>query len=179
MLIFAFDQSSTITGYSVWLNNNLIEHGKFKLKKFGSFLDRAIACSELIVNLIEQNKKEHPQEKIKVIFEDIQLQDTVSVRGVSNGFGTMKEEVNIRTFKTLAMLLGILQTEVIKFDKDIEINLVLPIVWKRAVGIKSTIRPEQKAEAIQKVQNLYSFTPLEDEAEAILIGYNEIKKDCF
>ena len=168
MITIALDQSSKISGFSIWNDDSLLEHGAFKTKTTYGFLQR----TEQILNFINEKISKYEKYEIQIILEDIQLQDTVSIRN-GNGFGVRKEEVNARTFKTLSMLLGILQ---FNLYKKVKIDTVQVNKWRQFIGIKSIIRSDQKAEAIQKVWELFNIEVNEDEAEAILIGYYYINK---
>lgn len=66
------------------------------------------------------------------------------------------------------MLLGVLQTTMAK--NGIEFDCVLAKVWRSGVGIAGKTRPEQKKNAVLKVQELIGRVVEEDTAEAILIG---------
>lgn len=182
MLTIAFDQSTSVIGYSVWFDSSLVEHGAISMKQ-KNVLDRIDYGKNKVSYIIDKNILFYTiNDKIQILFEDIQLQDTVSIRS-SNGFGKQKEDVNVRTFKTLAMALGVYQlaakTSCEKITLPYDIKLISPSKWRSGVGIKSKIRKDQKNEAIEKVKKEFNFTPSEDEAEAILIGLYNIKKDCF
>lgn len=187
MLTIAFDQNTSVIGYGVWFDGSLAEHGAFSMKQ-KKVLDRINYGKDKISYIIDKNilsyvaQNDNINDKIQILFEDIQLQDTVSIRS-SNGFGKQKEDVNVRTFKTLAMALGVYQlaakTSCEKITLPYDIKLISPSKWRSGVGIKSKIRKDQKNEAIEKVKKEFNFTPSEDEAEAILIGLYNIKKDCF
>lgn len=182
MLTIAFDQSTSVIGYSVWFDSSLVEHGAISMKQ-KNVLDRIDYGKNKVSYIIDKNILSYTiNDKVQILFEDIQLQDTVSIRS-SNGFGKQKEDVNVRTFKTLAMALGVYQlaakTSCEKITLPYDIKLISPSKWRSGIGIKSKIRKDQKNEAIEKVKKEFNFTPSEDEAEAILIGLYNIKKDCF
>lgn len=182
MLTIAFDQSTSVIGYSVWFDSSLVEHGVISMKQ-RNVLDRIDYGKNKVSYIIDKNILSYTiNDKVQILFEDIQLQDTVSIRS-SNGFGKQKEDVNVRTFKTLAMALGVYQlaakTSCEKITLPYDVKLISPSKWRSGVGIKSKIRKDQKNEAIEKVKKEFNFTPSEDEAEAILIGLYNIKKDCF
>ena len=85
MYYFSLDQSSSITGFSVWKDSELLEYGKVKLE--GEFLDRVICVKNFMLDKIEEIKKLDNDVVIEVVLEEIQLQQ------------------NVATFKKLAQLL--------------------------------------------------------------------------
>lgn len=111
MTVFiAFDQATVISGYSVYRDKDLITYGKFSAE--GEDLLRYSTQKEHVLELIEYTSNKFPGEKIKVTFEDIQLQQ------------------NTTTFKQLAQLQGALAVGVIETYPDIDINFVFASEWK-------------------------------------------------
>ena len=152
MTIFiAFDQATVITGYSIYKDRELVTYGKFSAN--GDDFERYLEQKENVINLIQYTVKKFPTAKIKVTFEDIQLQ------------------VNTTTFKQLAQLQGVLACAVKESFPDIDINFIYASEWKSFAKVKGRKRNEQKKAAQEKVKELFNVKATQDEADALLIGY--------
>lgn len=145
--LLSLDQSSKTTGYAIFEDNKLIHYGHFTCNQ-EDLGDRLFEIRKNVHQLIYKYNIN------KVIMEDIQLQE-----GVGN---------NVQTFKILAEVFGIIYE--LLTELDIEVDAVLATVWKRAIGIKSNRRQEQKAEAQKYVTEVLNVIPTEDESDAICIG---------
>ena len=150
MIVLALDQSSKISGYSVFVDGALSHSGTIQLTE-GDLGTRLVQLREEIKNLISTFGIEY------VIYEDIQLQDV-------NG----SKEVGIKTFKILAEVIG--NVEELLTELDIPHEAVLATVWKSAVNIKGKQRAEQKKNAQAYVKKNYNLDVSEDESDAICIG---------
>ena len=148
MYYFSLDQSSSITGFSVWKNRELLEYGKVKLE--GEFLDRVICVKNFMLDKIEEIKKLDNDVVIEVVLEEIQLQQ------------------NVDTFKKLAQLLGHLECTLI--ENKIKYHLVYSSEWKSYNKIIGKSRAEQKRNAQKFVLDTYGYKATQDEADAICIG---------
>ena len=157
MTILALDQSSRITGYSVFQDGKLIQSGIIKLTNS----DIGIRLVQLRNTIIEYIKKWNID---YVIYEDIQLQNSATN--------------NVETFKILAEVIGVL--EELFNELNIPHGAVLSTVWKSAVGVKGRYRADQKKNAQLLVKNTYGLDVSEDESDAICIGtYYTTKKQDF
>jgi len=92
-----------------------------------------------------------------IAFEDIQLQGN-----------------EYRTFKALAMLLGIMTT--VTNDLGIKYDTVMSGVWRSHFSIQGKTRAIKKVNAIKKVKDMYDIETNDDAAEAILIGKYAVNK---
>lgn len=156
MILLALDQSSRITGYSIFDTDTekLIKSGVFKTK--GTELQKRL---EQIRNWVKQIIQE---EKIdKVILEDIQLESTVSN--------------NVVTYKALAEVIGVI-TELLQ-ELKIPFELVHAVTWRKELSLKGNKRSIQKENAKNYVSSKYKQDFLEDESEAICIGTYYIQKN--
>lgn len=146
MKILAFDQSSQVSGYSVFEDNQLIESGVFTVS--GDTNKRLYKIQTKVKNMINTYAPD------KVIIEDIQWEE--------------KQHGNVHTFKVLAQLQGALISlfEDLKIDYDI----VLASSWRSTLGIKGKDRPVYKKNTQLYVAQHYGKSVSEDEADAIAIG---------
>jgi Holliday junction resolvasome RuvABC endonuclease subunit len=145
MIYLALDQSSNISGYSVWKDRNLIEYGKVKFD--GEFIDRVVSLKNWMKDKIEELESEG---LVEVIIEEIQ------------------EQSNMQTFKMLAMVQGVLLAELA--EQKIKFHLVYASSWKANSGIKGANRTEQKRNTQEYILQKYGKKVTQDEADAICIG---------
>lgn len=143
-LILALDQSTNVTGFAVFEDKKLCNHGTIS---FGGldYLKRIFKLCDWVKRFIQENNINY------VAFEDIQLQHGDAL-----------------TYKKLAHLQGalILLLEQIGIDYEI----VPPSTWKSFNKITGKKRAEQKANAQIFVTNTFNIIATEDESDAICIG---------
>ena len=155
MNILALDQSSTLTGYSIFNTETkeLIKSGLINLS--GKTIEqRLFLLRTKVSELITENDIK------KLYLEDIQLQSNVSN--------------NVTTYKVLAYVIGNLIE--LSEEKQIPYELVPSTVWKSSLGIKGRKREEQKTNAKAYVSNTYNLNVSTDVADAICIGAHVVKK---
>ena len=152
MIILAFDQSSRTSGYSVFEDNKLKEHGTFTFSNndLGIRLYKIRQKVEELINLY------HPD---KIVFEDIQLQDEIY---------SQKNVGNVKTFKILAEVFGIIYE--LATELNIDNEAYLAGTWRKGLGIAGNHRDQQKANAQKWVNDNYGIIVVDDEADAICIG---------
>lgn len=148
MNILAVDQSTTVTGFAIFINQNLKKSGIYKPK--GTLYDRIHSTKEYIRELINDNDIDY------VFLEDIQYQR------------------NQKTYRVLANLQGVLIDLFIELDVPFEV--VPPSRWKAWNQISGKRRKEQKENTKRKCQEIYGREFFEDEADAIMIGLYGLKK---
>lgn len=152
--ILSFDQSTKITGYSLYNNSNLTHYGTFQSNPSEKNpIERMKQQYDLINKYIKTINPDF------VIFEDTQFQN------------------NFSTFQQLSQMQGVLLS--ILFERNIGFLIIQPTAWKSFCGVKGRKRQQQKESAIQIVKNKFNLSVSEDEADAILIGFwaiNEILK---
>lgn len=149
MLYIAFDQASSTSGYSVFLDKNLVSYGKFNHE--GTYYDKLLKTKNSILEIIKTYKKEYPKEKVKIIFEEIQLQG------------------NVVTFKKLAQLQGVVFTAVLE-EFGIEADCYSAATWKAFNKVRGTNRTEQKRNAQKIALDSFGVKVTQDEADALLLG---------
>lgn len=150
MKVIGLDLSTKCSGYSVFKNNKLISHGVIDLSKNKDMEERS---KQMMIAVGELINREKPS---CVICEETWNKN------------------NIETTKWLSFIIGAAMGKCC--ENDIQFEKVLPSQWRAHVGIQQgrKKRPELKQEAIQMVKDKYNFNPIEDEAEAILIGLSKL-----
>ena len=141
--ILALDQSTTTTGYSIFDDDVLLQSGIHSATNI-DIVDRIQNMYEWFVSIL------HEVQPDCVVFEDIQKQE------------------NLKTFKHLAFLLGVLI--IATKEHGISFKTFLATEWRKPYNITAGSRTDKKQAAKQKVISLYNFNPTTDESEAILIG---------
>lgn len=154
MTLLTLDQSSRISGYSVFIDNKLADFGKISLTDEDIGI-RLVKLKQEILSLID---KYHPD---KVVFEDIQLQNNVAN--------------NVQTFKILAEVYGVVSE--LLTERNIPYSTILAASWKSTLGIKGKTRAEQKRNAQQYIINTYQQCPIQDICDSICIGNAYIKQN--
>lgn len=146
MVIMALDQSTKLTGYSVWNDNKLIAHGVVNSDiSENDYIKRIKKTSELIEQLIKKHKP-----------------DYISIEGV-------QYQKNLNTYHQLSCNQGSIMK--LLFDKGIDFEIIPVNTWRSFNNIKgNTKREQQKEAAIALVNELYDIQATDDECEAILIG---------
>ena len=156
MNLLSLDQSSRITGYAIFQDEQLIKYGKIELEDKNIGL-RLYKLRQEIEKIIKEYNIEF------VIFEDIQLQSNV--------------QNNISTFKILSEVFGVIYE--LLTEMKIPNKSILAVTWKSKLKIKGKTRQEQKKSAQSFVLEKYNIKPTQDEADAICIGLSEILNQDF
>lgn len=159
--IISLDQSTQVTGYAIYLNNQLIDFGHVSFNDDNYILRISKLRDWLEQLVVKYNPK-------KVIIEDIQLQE--------QGKTTVKN-AGLQTYKKLAHVQGALLTLLEKLKIPYEI--ILSSSWKSTCGVKGKNRSEQKKNAQLFVLNNFNIKATQDESDAICLGYHAIIKDDF
>ena len=156
MVFIALDQSSKVSGYSIFKDNELIKYGHISSAASAPIEQRLLKLTCLLDELLKEYNFD------KLIFEDIQEQGG-----------------NVKTFKVLAQVQGAILLWCINNKMDYEI--IPPSVWRK--GIKDTygvnfgkLRAEQKAASINFIKNYFQIEATEDESDAICIGASILVK---
>lgn len=148
--ILAFDQSSQITGLSMWDDGKLVYYDC--IKNTGELDDRLVKWSKwLREKLIDWSPD-------FVIVEDIQEQSNSGVV----------------TYKILAMVLGI--TLEILQEYEIEHMTVFNKKWQSEFSIAGSNRISQKKNVVDRVKEYFNIVVSDDVADAILIGLYAVHK---
>lgn len=144
MKVLALDQSSRVTGYAIFDNNQLVTSGTFVTddERIGH---RLLEIRNRIQSMVSTYNIDH------LVFEEIQLQ-----------------QQGVTTYKVLAQVLGI--CEELATELNIPYVIVPSVTWKSTLGIKGKGRTEQKKNAQSFVVNTYNKKVTQDESDAICIG---------
>lgn len=149
MKILSLDESTNVSGYSIFDKGELIKYGEIDISDIDDVTERINTLKHLTDRFIEKYQID------KVIIEDIQLQ---------NG--------NVKGFKTLSRLQGTLLDYF--FEKEIPYVIIPSVTWKSICGIKGRKRAEQKQNAIDFVKEKYRIEVSSDTADAICLGFSQI-----
>lgn len=141
--LIAFDQATEKFGISIFENGKLIYYTLYQFS--GDLVSRLVKAQKLVRDVVLD--KWNPD---FIVMEDIQYQ---------NG---------ILTYKVLAMLLGVIQTNCA--EKNIPYECVSPNVWRKYAGTCGKTRREEKMLSVAMVHEKYGIKVSDDIAEAILIG---------
>lgn len=147
MVIIAFDQSSKITGYSIFKDQQLVHYGVLNITN-PSLDKRLVRIREAVQLLIDQWKPD------KIYLEDIQMESSVGN--------------NVVTYKALAEVIGVI-TELLA-ELKISYELIAPSSWRKKLHISGRSRADCKQKSKNYVLETYKITPTEDECDAICIG---------
>lgn len=149
--LLALDQSSRITGYAIFVDENLIAHGSINLTE-EDVGQRLVLIRKEVTKLI------HKYNINEIAFEDIQMQASVGN--------------NVQTFKILAEVFGV----ILMLCTELKINytIVSSNTWKSTLKIKGKKRSEQKQDAQRYVLENYGIKAIQDTVDAICIGAHMI-----
>ena len=147
MILLALDQSSRITGWAIFHNQELIDSGTFALVS-DDLGERLVAYRKHLEQLIEKYEIE------EVAFEDIQMQNNYIN--------------NVQTFKILAEIFGVTQEYLA--EQKYFYHIISSNTWKSKLNIKGKARTEQKKNAQAYVEKTFNKKVSQDEADAICIG---------
>lgn len=145
--VLAFDQSTKISAYSIFIDNEYIECGCIDLHKIKDTSERIRAMGVELGKAIEKYSPD------KVVIEEVAQQS------------------NPLTLKLLARIQGV----IIGFcaAHNIETYIIEPSKWRSILHFKigsGVKREELKAQAIQHVKDVYGLDLSEDECEALCIN---------
>jgi len=150
MKILCLDQATQKSGYSIWVDKELITYGLLEVDpKEKNIVERMKLMSDLVIDLIDSHSPSF------IVIEDTQYQN------------------NYKTYQQLSQLQGILMAYF--FSINIGFVIVKPSEWKSLCGIKGRKREEQKMNTIAFVKNKFDIDVSEDIADAIGIGVWSIK----
>ena len=149
--LLALDQSSRISGYAIFVDENLIAHGSINLTE-EDVGQRLVLIRKEVTKLI------HKYNINEIAFEDIQMQASVGN--------------NVQTFKILAEVFGV----ILMLCTELKINytIVSSNTWKSTLKIKGKKRSEQKKDAQRYVLEHYGIKAIQDTVDAICIGAHMI-----
>lgn len=155
--ILGLDQSTQISGWSIYDDDQLVKYGIFYTSLEKQEL-RDHAFKEWLINMIHNWKPD------LIAIEDIQLQEFRQGKKVDSD-----NVKGILIFKTLARLQGVIIECCIEQGID---YIVCPTnTWRAYCKVKGSTRTDKKRSMQLIVKDKYDVTVSEDEADAIGIGY--------
>ena len=146
----SLDQSTSVTGYSIFVNGDLLYYGQFKPSPKKEIFEKINDTANMIQSLIDIFNPNF------IVAEDVQLQ------------------VNAKVLILLSKLLGII--EYLAHRNNIKFFIVHPKTWKSVCGIKGRKRKEQKENTKIFIKETFGIDVPEDIADAISINYFLTKK---
>lgn len=161
----SLDNALNKTGYTVFLENSVIEFGIIDASKEFSTGRKILYLYQALQQIFEKYQLEN------IYFEDCQFQN------------------NQKTYKSLSLVQGI----IILFceQHDMSYKILAPSHWRSILKDKFHLsfgrkRAEQKQVAQEFVQNKFNITVTEDEADSICLGlaailekgYTESNDEC-
>lgn len=155
--VLALDQSTQVSGWSVYDDRQLIKYGIFYTSLENQEL-RDHALKEWLVNMIHNWKPD------LIAIEDIQLQEFREGKKVDSD--NIK---GILVFKTLARLQGVIIECCI--EQGIDYTVCSTNTWRAHCKVKGSTRSDKKRSMQLLVKEWHDVTVTEDEADAIGIGY--------
>lgn len=151
MRILAIDQSTKISGFSLWKNNELVNYGIITSNlEEKNAIERMKQMYDEIKKLIKKTKPDF------IVFENVQFQNSYE------------------TFQTLSQMQGVLMAYL--FELNLGFQIIEPSSWRSFSKIKGRKRIEQKQNAINFVKEKFQIETSEDACEAILIGLWAVNK---
>lgn len=150
--IFALDQSTNLTGWSVWDNGKLVKYGVFSTHAGDEEIARCHEVKEWLVSMIKVWRPD------KVGIEGIQFQQT------ADGHRTM----GVTVFETLAHLQGILMD--VCYESNVKFEVVSTNTWREYCRVTGRTRTDKKRSMQNLIKIWYDLNVSDDEADAIGIG---------
>ena len=148
--ILALDQSSHLTGWSIFDNAHLISYGVYKAKAQDE-ADRIHEIKNWLLSMIENYKPD------VIGIEGIQFQEESSGR-----------QMGVTVFQTLARLQGVL------IETCVELKIPYKIAptntWRAHCKVKGRSRADKKRSMQMLVKEWYDVSVTDDESDAIGIG---------
>lgn len=147
MKVLAFDQSTNVTGYSIWESGKLCDYGVIDLHKVK---DTGARFYMMVKEIREVINKRQPD---VIVIEDVAQQS------------------NINVMKILAQLQGCIYA--LGLLSDLPVQTIKPTVWRQTLEFRQGAkvkRQELKEQALCYIKENFGLDVIEDVAEAICIG---------
>ena len=154
--VFALDQATHVSGWSIFDDEDLIKFGLYEttLKETE---ERINEVKNWLINMALNWKPDY------IYIEDIQLQQhsKKSIEEPDNIVG-------VTTYKVLAQLQGVLIDTA--YELKIPFRVVSPSTWRAHFKINGKTKADKKKSAQLKVKEWYDVSVTNDEADAVCIG---------
>lgn len=155
--IFALDQATYITGYSIYDGSELVKFGIFETQ-LDDEIKRDNELKQWFINMVNTWKPDH------IGLEDIQLQNF----GGGNSEFNPKNGVGLQTYKVLAHLQGILMETC--YELNLTYTICSPASWRAHCNVKGKTKSDKKKSMQINVKEWFDISVTNDEADAIGIG---------
>lgn len=143
--VLGLDQSSHITGWSMYDGHELIKYGTF-IAPDREDIERFDAVKNWLVSMIYNWKP-----------------DYVAIEGIQ-----YDQKFGVTVFQTLARLQGILME--CCYEQKVLFMICPTNTWRNRVGVKGRARADRKRSAQLIIKEKYDVQVTDDEADAVLIG---------
>ena len=143
--VLALDQSTHLTGYSIFDNEELVTYGIFETQ----YEDEIARDHEVKVWLISMIHNWEP--------------DYIGIEGIQ-----YQQQMGVTTFETLARLQGILMD--LCYEMEYKYNICPTNTWRHFYGVKGRSRVDKKRSTQILIKEWYDISVNEDVADAIGIG---------
>ncbi len=147
--VLALDDSTTITGWAVFDDEELVGYGKIEMTQ-KTPLERIAGVKQWMLSMLMKWRPD------VVAIEDIQQQK------------------NVQIFKVLAHLQGVLLNTL--FENKTEFEIVHVASWRSYCEVRGRSRAELKKNAQVRIKDWYDVSVSQDEADAICLGRYAIKE---
>lgn len=144
-VILALDQATYITGWSVYINKQLIQYGIFTTNSDNE-IERDYNLKIWLINMIDKWKP-----------------DCIALEGIQ-----YQENKGITTYAVLARLQGILMETI--YEIKIPYLICPTPTWRNYCGVKGKTKADMKRSMQNLVKKWYDISITNDEADAIGIG---------
>lgn len=156
--LLALDQSTNVSGWALYEDDKLLCFGHVNPSD-QDYLVRIVKLRNWLAKVLDSIDN-----NIEVAIEEIQLQ-----KHEPNGGGFSKD-FGVTTFKKLAHVQGAILSLLV--ERHITHYIVSAAAWKKTCKVKGKNRSEQKRNAQLFVKEKYAVEPIQDEVDAICIGYH-------
>ena len=159
MKILSLDLSTKSSGWAVFEDEKLVSYGCITSSST-DLIKRINVMVNGIEEVINNNKNID-----KVIAEEVRPQG-------GSGVG------NVKTYKALMWLQAAIAFKIHNDFKNISLDFIYPSSWRAACGIKNgrgIKRENQKQQDINFVEEIFNISVNDDIADAIGIGYSQVK----
>lgn len=143
--VLALDQSTKISGWSIFDDDKLVSYGIFQVASD----DEMKRCSEVKSWLLSMIDNWKP--------------DIIGLEGIQ-----YQEKMGVTTFETLAELKGILRN--VLYEHNIQTVVCPTNTWRAHCGVKGVTRSDKKASMKYLIKKWYDVSVTDDIADAIGIG---------
>lgn len=148
--VLALDQSTKISGYSVYYDNELVDYGVFQTTK-EEIMDRCFEVKSWFLSMIE---KYNP--------------DFIGLEGIQFQAEGGDHRIGVTTFEALATIKAVLMMTC--YELNIPFEVCPTNTWRAHCGVKGRHRADKKKSMQFIVKDWFDINVSDDEADSIGIG---------